>query len=362
MSISDYARAIGVASGGRLAEAPRAVLSVLRARLGHQIGPKYHSLFHLERVPAERWSEFILSVEANRITAELNGRENYSFARNKLTFTEHCLRHGIPTIPIIAALLPEQAASGGKIPVVSTPQALSLVMADAPDRVFVKAVDGAHGDGAFIAVRERGQWVFNDRRGSVDDLHRYCMSSGAGGWLVQPVIESHPSLSRIMGKRALGTVRATTYLAEEGPRLLLPVMKIPASDNLVDNFSLGMQGNLVAPIDIETGVLGTAWISKSRSWPDIVPMEVHPDTHHQISGIALPYWPETVTLALKAQECTSILPTQAWDIAITEVGPIVVETNTLYGVEMMEVAYARGIRNDLAPICAMHQRLLGSAR
>lgn len=114
-----------------------------------------------------------------------------------------------------------------------------------------------------------------------------------------------------------------------------------------------MSGNLVAAVDVDTGLLGLGKGSRQKVWPDLVDIAYHPDTGAAILGRLVPYWKETLELVIMAQEKTPALRTLGWDVAITNCGPVVLEANTLYGVEILQCAYGKPIRNELLPIFEM---------
>lgn len=74
-------------------------------------------------------------------------------------------------------------------------------------------------------------------------------------------------------------------------------------------------------------------------------MDRHPDTGCTIPGFRLPYWEETLRLFCLAQKELKEAPTLGWDIAITDDGPLIVEANAGYSIEIHEVAEHRGLRS-----------------
>lgn len=350
MDLSDYRNAIRVAASE--VGIFRSVTSVISARLRWGIGPRYHSVFRLFSVPKSDWPSYIDSNESNKITGAINGKENYRLARNKLDFYRHCMDRGIPTVPILGVI---GASNVCGVPEIESLSDFKDFLQSSPSDIFFKITDGAHGDGAFSASFCDGQWLINKAGHTPESFYNMVLKNLTphSAYLIQPVIKPGKLLSPLMPNGALGTVRVITYLEGGTATPILPLLRIPANQNVTDNFSLGLSGNLVAPIDMETGVLGVAKGSRCLVWPSIVDLVDHPDTQQRIAGRTLPYWKETLELVVKAQEKTPELPTLGWDIAITDDGPLVVEANTLFATEIHEVAYERGIRHDLAPIAAL---------
>lgn len=354
MKLLDYAKAISI--GAKERGLLHAVYSVLLSRFCHNFGPSFYSMFRFHKVPSEQWGNYIHSVEANRITGKINGKENTGLTGNKVRFFIHCQDNSIRTISIMGML---GSNDEGGVNLISSPNEFEKLMSTAPEEVFFKTSTGAHGEGAFLASKtEDDSWLVKGELYSVENLYEKALSQLSEGcsYLIQPLIRPHEALLPIMPNGALGTVRIITYIHGDEPKALLPVLRIPANGNVTDNFSLGLVGNLVAPIDLDTGELGVAKVSRRRDWPDIIDTITHPDTGQPIAGKVLPFWSETVELVLDAQRKTKLLPTLGWDIAITDDGPLVVEANTLYAVELLEVAHGRGVREELEPVIALLNR------
>lgn len=345
--LADYGNAIRAASNGSPGKMPYACYSVLKARFFYNVGPRYHSLYDLSCTPERCWSEYLIDVELKRQLRRINPPGYRKLVDDKLSFFEHSRRHALSTVPVLAAVgegVSESPLCG------NDPSKWIELLADAPARIFIKLVDGSGGVDAFIAEREReGIWKFEKQQGSIIDLHDLCIAqlSGRAGWIVQPFVMNTPDLQALTFPGALATVRAVTVLDAAGPDLLFAVLRLPVAPNQVDNFAHGCSGNLVAPIDLETGILGPGRCSASRSWPVMREVAIHPDSRESISGFPLPLWPELKRLVLGAQATLPELPSLGWDIAITSNGPIIIEANAQYDIDLVQVAHGRGLRSEL---------------
>lgn len=356
MKLSDYFKAIQTAASRKPHRLPLGACSVLRAKLGFQIGPRYHSLYGLADKPATKWPEHIDEDRANWVLVHLSPREQHLALRDKLAFTAQCQRKKLPVAPIL--FRHDQVADveiDAMIPNVRTAGQLEAQLRTAPDTLFAKLIDGAHGAGAFRATRiDAGLWRFGSEQGKPADFLAYLERSlgpDERGWLFQPLVRPHSQLAGIMAPGALGTLRILSYLDEaDEVHLALPTLRIPAGRSQTDNFSLGSSGNLVAAVDMDTGRLQPAAFSRTPHWPEIRRTDVHPDSGARITGFALPYWSETCELVKHAQTLIGNPPTIGWDIAITESGPLIIEANSAYGTAIHEVALDRGIRTDFERI------------
>ena len=345
--LRDYRRAIDAASDGSIRKIPSAVYSVLKARVMYDIGPRFHSLYDLSRRSEAGWSEYIIDIGLKKYLRKINNEEDRSVVGDKLEFLRHCQRFDLATIPIISTIdIKDRKDSLNGIELENWVSLLS----NAPSEIFIKLVDGTWGIDAFVAERdEAGVWYYCGEHGALSDLHDFCMQRlrGRRGWIVQPVVKNAPELLRIMSPSALGTVRAVTMLIDGVPELLVAVLRLPVGSNRADNFAHGSSGNLTAPIDLQTGGVGMARGSRSRTWPAMVDVPRHPDTGVLIPGSVLPFWAELVQLVLHAQRTLPHLSTLGWDVAITEHGPIIVEANSTYDMDLIQVAHGRGFKTEL---------------
>jgi hypothetical protein len=64
----------------------------------------------------------------------------------------------------------------------------------------------------------------------------------------------------------------------------------------------------------------------------------------------IPHWSELLELVLRAQVAFDGLPTPGWDVGITQDGPLLVEANALYDLDLLQVAFDRGFAPDLQQI------------
>jgi hypothetical protein len=161
-------------------------------------------------------------------------------------------------------------------------------------------------------------------------------------------MKPHPEMAPLALATGLSTVRVITAMSAGGPRVLFACLKIPTGDNVVDNFHHGSTGNLLDGIDVSTGVMGPAVGSARCDWPAMVEVTSHPDNGYVIAGARVPLWKEIVDTALRGQQSLPGFRTIGWDIAATSDGVAVVEPNYGYNVPMLEIAYGRGLKAELA--------------
>jgi hypothetical protein len=117
--------------------------------------------------------------------------------------------------------------------------------------------------------------------------------------------------------------------------------------SVTDNFSAGMAGNIVAPIDLDIGTLGPAAGSARRQWPEMHTVSRHPDTGEVIEGFLVPHWQDLKQLTVRAQASFPELRCLGWDVAVTEKGPVLIEANHVWDINLLQMAHRKGLRSQM---------------
>lgn len=99
-------------------------------------------------------------------------------------------------------------------------------------------------------------------------------------------------------------------------------MRIGAKDSSVDNIS---QGGTVACIDLYTGKIKGKFYSKKSS-KSKSSIEGYDAIEYQI-----PYWNQLLDMIRKAARVVPQIAYVAWDVAITQNGPVIVKGNESFG-------------------------------
>ena len=102
-------------------------------------------------------------------------------------------------------------------------------------------------------------------------------------------------------------------------------------------------------MDLASGTLGVA---RQKSRP-FVPVKVHPDSGHPIEGLTLPFWKAALDLAVNAHREFQEMPSVGWDVAITEDGPVLVEGNPVWGVDLAQITHQRPLSDTAVADCLL---------
>ncbi|TLY15941.1 MAG: hypothetical protein E6K69_05100 [Nitrospirae bacterium] len=160
-----------------------------------------------------------------------------------------------------------------------------------------------------------------------------------GGYLFQKLLTPHKELARRCGNR-ICTLRLSVLIEREGPRIVDALWRVAIGKNMVDNYRHGQTGNSFGPIDIDTGVVLRQALQAGFREQEI---RLHPDTGEEIVGFRLPDWNIARDLCLYASLCFGGFRLQAWDVALTDHGPVLVELNCPADISLPQFASRRGI-------------------
>ena len=236
---------------------------------------------------------------------------------------------GFPIPETIASFSPSGRTIAGER-LLRTKEALfSYLCSGLTFPVFVKPIHGTYGRGTFCLQSPlNDEESYLDARGhavSRDELLSVCFNEKFGGMLFQERLVQHPVVAAIVGS-TVSCVRVIVAVGDDRPpEVILTFWKIGREKNITDNFCMGESGNLLAWIDVETGVVGRVI---TGLWPTGKECRNHPDTHAQLSGVRLPDWPSALSLCRRAAELFPGLRLQHWDIAFSNDGPVLMELNT----------------------------------
>lgn len=206
---------------------------------------------------------------------------------------------------------------------------LADVLAEAGD-LILKPIRGSQGED----VRRL------DRR-EISNTQLSKLVSSLDGYLVTAFAEQHDYASDIHPKSA-NTVRIFTVIdpATRQAQVIRAIHRFGTSESApTDNWSRGGMGAL---IDLKTGMVGSAHYPWSNEGVEVV--EVHPETSAEIYGVRVPYWDETLELAIDLASHHSRAPFVGWDFVVTADGPVVLEANGWPGISLPQLE--KGLLED----------------
>ena len=155
---------------------------------------------------------------------------------------------------------------------------------------------------------------------SVLGLAKHFLSTGSG-YLIQELLHPHQDIRRVISDK-ICTLRVIILLERKCSHLFMAKWKINAGTSAADNY--WREGNLLAKLDQESGEILQCMTGLG---PKYRVVDRHPKSGELLAGFRVPEYRETISLALRASKSFPGMPMQAWDIAITDRGPIPLELN-----------------------------------
>lgn len=348
MSVRTWMLAARSGSDGRITSMLRNGMRLAKARVKYGIRPFEFSLYGMSGRPESEWLEFLTEKEFQGTARSYAPPAAHVLADDKLLFHEHCVRHGLRTVPV-AGIVSSHADHDSSAFRLHDAAALGALIRRYGLPLFFKRMQGGHGKGAFKLTAQGDRLRYLDMTGSVDELFEYChrRTLGERGYLIQPIIEVHPSLAPLLSPHGVGTTRITTIDEGGGHRLLAAAARLTTGTNVTDNFAHGAAGNLVGEVDLESGRIVRCTASRTTHWPDMIRVDRHPDTGAGIIGFELPDWDAALDLVRRAAPTIPVLRLIGWDIAFSPTGPVIVEMNARPNADVLQVALQRGLRTDV---------------
>lgn len=314
------------------------------ARKSLGIGARNFSLYSLADAPRHTWFDYLANQPLKDRYATFTTKEARVVADDKIAFYEHCREHGIATANIVALITSLPRPANSTIAHLYSSQALAKALV--PGAYFVKPSNGSHGEGTFSLTVGASDVQWMGKRGTFDEFLAYCTTalSPGGSLIVQPKLVNHDDIRNITQAKGLSTIRVVTFRQRDGIKAAAACLRIVVGDSEIDSFSHGTSGNLLAAVDMDSGRLLSARGSRSRAWPKMTDVPNHPISGKAIVGVQLPHWDDVIDLVSRAHQSIKGLQTVGWDVAITPGGPLVVEANWRYDIDLLQVAYKRGFR------------------
>lgn len=140
-------------------------------------------------------------------------------------------------------------------------------------------------------------------------------------FLIEEYVSQHEDMNKLYPE-AVNTLRIVTLLKDDIPSIAFVGLRIGNLGNAVDNFN---HGGLLTYIN-DKGIIDTPAIDKNgKSY------NTHPYTNTKIIGYKIPYFDEAISFAKELALITPEIRYTAWDISITNNGPVVIEGNPFPG-------------------------------
>jgi hypothetical protein len=247
---------------------------------------------------------------------------------------------GIPT-PTTLAVIDTTKREFSHTPKITNPSELRqflLTQADFP--LFVKSNTGMGSFGAFVIAGVDNNLIIREHAEPISCAAVFSEVVGKYTYLIQTFIRNHRDIEPLSPYCA--TIR-TINMVRSGTSVLTPraLIKIPGRSSIADNY--WRDGNVIANIELETGIISRAVIGKGISMKEL---SEHPDTKEPLIGRTIPFWKELRALNEACALLYAPVRYNSLDIAVTNDGPAVIEINTGGGFDLPQLASGKGLLTD----------------
>ena len=204
------------------------------------------------------------------------------------------------------------------------------------DFVIKPVIGGAQGSGVNVVEvsNEEGANSFY-MQGSIlsieqliKHLQMYCESE----LLCEEKIVQHSEISKIYS-HSVNTIRIDTLKSKSGDVIIgSALLRVGQHGRLIDNWS-GPCGGIAIGVNLETGVLNP--IGRDYYMNEFTH---HPDSGTEFNGFKIPYFSQVVEIIKYAANVFPNVNSVGWDVAVSQLGPIIIEGNSDYTIQLMQAA------------------------
>jgi len=200
---------------------------------------------------------------------------------------------------------------------------LTWLSKSASSKLFIKPVGGRGGKGIIIARRVNDNYYVDGKAVNLDFL-----STLKGRYIVEPGIKQSSYVSSVYSN-SVNTLRVITKRSKKSGEIhiIAITLRMGCSGREVDNSS---QGGLLMGIDIDTGHSTNGYAVYEYGSERFYQ---HPDTGYNFSGFNVRNWTEFKRELMSIAKNMKAINLAGWDIAITDDGPLVIETNVQFGLD-----------------------------
>lgn len=280
------------------------------------VHPRYYYLFHLfDQSRMQRRGAYLFQRNSGSLFLALNKFASGELINNKIKFVDFCQANSLPA-PRTLALF-----AHGNMEIKVAPE--FWVGKD----LVVKPVAGNAGrDVRFAFAQEIGDYRYGEKSFAINELlNCIAAESGEEHLLMQERLFNHPDIS-LLANEFLASIRIVSFLGQENaPTLLAAYVGIPHDSITVSN------AGVCFPLDLQTGkILPRPVLPLMPEQRELIKASV-------ATGWVIPHWLDAKALVLAAHRLLPDYFSLGWDIAITESGPVILETNIGWDTDSLQL-------------------------
>ncbi len=196
-------------------------------------------------------------------------------------------------------------------------------------KLFIKPANGRGGSGILIAKKQDDVYKI---KGSDLELNFDYVSKLKGDFVIEEAISQHLDIEAVYA-HSVNTLRVITKRNTQGQvEIIATTLRMGSKGSEIDNTSAG---GLVIGIDLLTGHAFRDYATQEYG---LERFYEHPDSGFKFKNLKIPNWLNIQNEILELANENIILNLTGWDIALTSTGIIVIEINTLFGINGLQSA------------------------
>lgn len=284
------------------------------------IHPRYYYQYRLfDKTRRQKRGAYLLHRRNHSLFEALNGFASGDLINNKEKFAEFCVKNALPAPKTLAVF------ENGKVSVKAAAE-----LRQQKD-IVVKPVYGHMGrDIQFAYVDRDGSYRYRGKNLTVEELLQHiAFNSVSEPYLAQQRLHNHPELCRL-SNGYLASIRIVTFWGRDNaPAFLGACLALPYGSATVSNEGRNF------PVDLETGEILILSLGPLRPERERELTEAG----RFVAGNMLPFWREIKELVYKAHRLMPDFFSLGWDVAVTENGPVILETNIGWNTDLIQCSH-----------------------
>ena len=246
---------------------------------------------------------------------------------NKISMNVLFLKLGLPQPDIIFIKQSSVVSTFGGF-VLGQSDIASILNSCNSKKLFIKPVCGRGGKGILIAKRQlSGHFTVNNNLVDAEFI-----KSLSGDFVFEAFIQQSDFLMQVY-PHSVNTLRAVTKRDITGTVSLIGVtLRMGIAGSEIDN---GSAGGISIGLDIESGLPLRPYASYEFGMQRFY---THPDSGFCFAALKIPNWSAVKTSIIESATALDHINLVGWDIAITDAGIVIIEVNTMFGLDHMQSA------------------------
>ena len=275
--------------------------------------------------PAKRIEQYVGGEKMRQITSILNPLSWNSVSSNKGLFYLICKNFNLP-IPELYAIIFKYNLSISYLnsSLLKKDDLIGFIREVLPSEFVIKPELGTYG--RYVNVYTKSDRGINDGCGNIlseKEIVKHIFSiEKYNSFIVQERLKNHHDILNLFPSESLHNIRIITLIdSSKSCKILHAHLNIATEENITSQ-----SGSLKASISLNDGNLEYGvFIDKNKG--GFKKISEHPETGIKFNEFYLPLWDEILSLAKEAALKFLPLRSCGWDIAITDKGLKILETN-----------------------------------